>query len=152
MAIRNTQPASVPRNQQRVQRDFEEQVDRVNVMIDFDGDGRTATNFRVSSTDDVYDAVVTDEKQFNKDWDGNWQHAAAVDEAGWTVEVLIPWHIAPMRAARATNARCKIYLDRVIGTTGERVAWPQASLRTVALPVRFRGAWRWPTTASRCWR
>ncbi|HET9472642.1 MAG TPA: hypothetical protein VFO82_02045, partial [Steroidobacteraceae bacterium] len=32
VAFRNTQPPSVPRTLQRVQRDFEEQVDRVNVM------------------------------------------------------------------------------------------------------------------------
>ena len=41
IAFRNVQPASVPRTQQRVQRDFEEQVDRVNIMLDFDGDHRT---------------------------------------------------------------------------------------------------------------
>src|ERR1044072_1320545 len=67
VAFRNTQPASVPRTPQRVQRDFEEQVDRVNVMIDFDGDHRTGYNFKISSTDGVYDAIITDESQFNKD-------------------------------------------------------------------------------------
>ena len=128
VALRNTQPASVPRTQQRVQRDFEEQVDRVNVIVDFDGDGRTGYNFRVSSTDDVYDGVVTDELQFNKDWDGNWKHAVAVDDSGWSVEVLIPWYIAPMRDAKGDKRTLKIYLDRIIGSTGERVAWPQASL------------------------
>jgi len=128
VAIRNTQPASVPRTQQRVQRDFEEQVDRINVIVDFDGDGRTAYNFRVSSTDDVYDGVVTDEKQFNKDWDGNWKHAVAIEDTGWSVEVLIPWYIAPMRDAKGDKRTLKIYLDRIIGSTGERVAWPQASL------------------------
>src|SRR3546814_4948911 len=56
VAFRNLQPASVPRTSQRVQRDFEEQVDRVNLMVDFDGDGRTGYNFTVSSTDGVYDA------------------------------------------------------------------------------------------------
>ncbi len=128
VALRNTQPASVPRTQQRVQRDFEEQVDRVNVIVDFDGDGRTGYNFRVSSTDDIYDGVVTDELQFNKDWDGNWKHAVGVDDSGWTVEVLIPWYIASMRDAKGDKRTIKIYLDRIIGTTGERVAWPQASL------------------------
>ena len=128
VAFRNTQPASVPRTQQRVQRDFEEQVDRINVIVDFDGDGRTAYNFRVSSTDDIYDGVVTDENQFNKDWDGNWKHAVAIEETGWTVEVLIPWYIAPMRDANGDKRTLKIYLDRIIGSTGERVAWPQASL------------------------
>jgi len=123
VALRNTQPASVPRTQQRVQRDFEEQVDRVNVIVDFDADGRTGYDFRVSSTDDVYDSVVTDELQFNKDWDGNWKHAVGVDEAGWTVEVLIPWYIASMRDAKGDKRTIKIYLDRIIGTTGERVAY-----------------------------
>jgi hypothetical protein len=128
VAFRNTQPASVPRTQQRVQRDFQEQVDRVNVIVDFDADGRTGYNFRVSSTDDIYDSVLTDELQFNKDWDGNWKHAVGVDETGWTVEVLIPWYIASMREATGAKRTLKIYLDRIIGSTGERVAWPQASL------------------------
>jgi hypothetical protein len=127
IAFRNTQPSSVPRNQQRVQRDAEEQVDRINVMVDFDGDGRTGYNFRVTSTDGIYDAVITDQSQFNKDWDSNWQHAVGMDDAGWTAEVLIPWHVASMRAADGGKRTLKIYLDRVTGTTGERVAWPQAS-------------------------
>jgi hypothetical protein len=127
IAFRNTQPASVPRTPQRVQRDAEEQVDRVNVMVDFDGDGRTGYNFRVTSTDGVYDAVITEQSQFNKDWDSNWQHAVGSDDSAWTVEVLIPWHIASMREAKGDKRTLNIYLDRVTGTTGERVAWPQAS-------------------------
>ncbi len=87
-----------------------------------------ATTSRVSSTDDIYDGVITDEPEFNKDWDGNWQHAVGEDDAGWTVEVLIPWHIASMRDAKGDTRTLKIYLDRVIGSTGERVAWPLASL------------------------
>ena len=53
VAFRNVQPPSVPRTQQRVQRDFEEQVDRVNVMLDFDGDGNTGYDFTISSTTGV---------------------------------------------------------------------------------------------------
>ena len=41
--------------------------------------------------------------------------------------MLIPWHIAPMRDAKGDKRTMGIYLDRVIGATGERVAWPQAS-------------------------
>jgi hypothetical protein len=127
VAFQNSQPPSVPRNQQRVQRDFQDQVDRVNLMVDFDGDGRTAYNFTVSATDGVYDGIISNENYFNKDWDGNWRHAVAGDEQGWSVEVLIPWHIAPMREATGDKRTVKIYLDRVIGSTGERDAWPQAS-------------------------
>ncbi|HEY5970477.1 MAG TPA: DUF5916 domain-containing protein [Pseudoxanthomonas sp.] len=127
IGFRNTQAANVPRTRQRVQRDFEEQVDRVNLMVDFDGDGRTGYNFCVSSTDGIADAVITNENQFNGDWDGNWRHAVSEDAAGWSVEMLIPWYIAPMRKDADGKRRIKVYLDRVIGTTGERAAWPAAS-------------------------
>ena len=128
VAFNNAQPPSVPRTQQRVQRDFEEQVDRVNVMVDFDGDHRTGYNFRVSSTDGINDGVITNESQFNTDWDGNWRHAVGGDAENWTVELLIPWHIASMRDTGADTRTFTIYLDRVVGTTGERVAWPFASM------------------------
>ncbi len=127
LAIRNVQPPSVPRTLQRVQRDFEDQVDRVNVMIDFDGDGRTGYVFRISCTDAIYDGLVTNETVFSKDWDGNWRHAVAADENEWSVEILIPWHIAPMREAEGGKRNIKVYVDRVVGSTGERVAWPLAS-------------------------
>jgi hypothetical protein len=126
IAFRNSHPASVPRNRQRVQRDFEEQVDRVNLMVDFDGDHRTGYNFTVSSTGGISDSIITNENNFNSDWDGNWRHAVAEDADSWSVEMLIPWHIAPMRDA--TDKRTLgICLDRVVGASGERVAWPQAS-------------------------
>jgi len=127
VAFHCVQPASVLRTSQRVQRDFEEQVDRVNLMVDFNGDGRTGYNFTVSSTGGIYDAVITSESQFNKDWDGNWQSAVSQDADGWSVEMLIPWYIATMRAGHDGQRSLGIYLDRVIGSTGERDAWPAAS-------------------------
>jgi hypothetical protein len=127
VAFRNVQPPSVPRTQQRVQRDFEEQVDRVNVMIDFDGDQRTGYDFTISSTNGIFDAIITNETEFNADWDGNWRHEVGGDDEAWTAEVLIPWHIAPMREATSDVRTIGIYVDRVIGVTGERSAWPYAS-------------------------
>jgi len=126
VAFRNTQPASVPLTLQRVQRDFEDSVDRNTVMVDFDGDHRTGYDFCVSVTDGVYDAIITNENNFNSDWDGNWQHAVTTDNEGWTAEMLIPWHIAPMRAAGEKRV-LNIQVGRVIGSTGERAAWPMAS-------------------------
>jgi hypothetical protein len=127
IGFRNMQPASVPRTRQRVQRDFDEQVDRVNLMVDFDGGGRTGYNFTVSSTDGIADAVITNETQFNDDWDGNWRHAVSEDAEQWSVEMLIPWYIAPMAKADGGKRTLRLYLDRVIGSTGERAAWPSAS-------------------------
>src|SRR5690606_9815842 len=107
-----------PRTLQRVQRDFDEQVDRVNVMVDFDGDHRIGYNVTVSSTGGIYDAVITNETDFNEDWDGNWSHAVGGDDESWTVELLIPWHIAPMRENREDVRTLRIYLDRIVGVTG----------------------------------
>jgi hypothetical protein len=127
VAFRAVQPASVARTPQRIQRDEQAQVDRVNLMIDFEGDGRTGYNFMVSSTNGINDAVITNQSQFSTDWDGNWQHAASEDAEGWSAEMLIPWYIAPMAKAKEGTRQVKIYLDRVIGSTGERMAWPAAS-------------------------
>ncbi|MEO7071846.1 MAG: DUF5916 domain-containing protein [Rhodanobacter sp.] len=129
MAFRCEQPPGVTRTSQRVQRDFEDQVDRVNLMVDFDGNGRTGYAFTVSSTGGIYDAVVTNQSNFNKDWDGNWRHAVSSDADGWSVEMLIPWYIAPMHAAHGGKRTLGVYLDRVIGATGERDAWPVASFK-----------------------
>src|SRR3546814_8004790 len=41
--------------------------------------------------------------------------------------MLIPWYIAPMRKGVDGKRTMGIYLDRVVGITGERVAWPAAS-------------------------
>lgn len=127
VAFRSEQPAAVPRTRQRTRRDEASQVDRVNVMVDFDGDGRTAYNFVITLAGGIADEVVTAESSFNDDWDGVWLHAASEDEAGWSAEFLIPWHTAPMRRAEGGTRRIGLYLDRVVAATGERMAWPTAS-------------------------
>ena len=127
VAVRVNQPPGVPRSEQRVQRDFKDNVDRVNLNLDFNGDGRTGYNFVVASTGAVGDAVITNESQYNSDWDGIWQHAVSQDAQGWSVEFLIPWHTAPMHAAVDGKRTIGINIDRVIAATGERVSWPVVS-------------------------
>lgn len=127
VAFRNIQPPGVERTRQRTRRDEGGQLDRVNVIVDFDGDGRTGYDFMITLAGGIADEVVTNEGNFNNDWDGNWQHASTEDEAGWSTEFLIPWYIAPMRKADGGTRTIGLYLDRVIGSTGERVAWPTAS-------------------------
>ncbi len=127
IGFRNTQPASVPRTYRRTQRDEDAQVDRVNLMVDFDGDGRSGYNFTVNLTNGTTDATISNENQFSKDWDGNWQHAVSEDGDTWSVEMLIPWYIAPMRKGVDGKRTMGIYLDRVVGSTGQRLAWPAAS-------------------------
>lgn len=127
VAWRNTQAPGIERRRQRTQRDEGGPVDRVNLYVDFDGDGRTGYNFMVTLSDSIEDGTITSENQFNNDWDGPWRHAVTEDEAGWSVEVLVPWHIAPMRQADGDMRRIAVQLDRVIGSTGERMSWPAVS-------------------------
>ena len=127
IAMRNVQPANVTRTRQSVQRDAEAQADRVNLYVDFDGDGRNGYNFTVLLSDSIIDTTITNENQFNTDWDGNWKHAVSEDAEGWSVELLIPWYIAPMHGAKNGKRTLGMSLDRVVGTTGERMSWPAIS-------------------------
>ncbi|MFY2762954.1 DUF5916 domain-containing protein [Arenimonas sp. MALMAid1274] len=129
VAFRNTQPADVPRSTQRTRRDQGGQLDRVNLMVDFDGDGRTGYDFMVTVTDGISDEVITSERNFNTDWDGLWSHAVSQDADSWSVEMLIPWHVAPMARPADGKRTLGIYLDRVVGSTGERFGWPAISFQ-----------------------
>src|SRR5690606_259676 len=124
IAFRNTQPAAVPRTRQRVQRDQGAHADRVNLYVDFAGDGRTGYNFTLILSGSITDATITNENQFNSDWDGDWLRATSEDGDTWSAELLLPWHIAPMREARGDVRTLGISLDRVVGVTGERMSWP----------------------------
>ena len=140
IAFHNVQPAGVPRTRQVAQRDVGAQADRVNVYVDFDGDGRTGYNFTVLLSDSIIDATITNENQFSSDWDGNWKHAVGEDADGWSVEVLLPWYIAPMRAGKDGKRTLGLSLDRVVGATGQRMSWPAVSFTeprflTVLAPV-----------------
>ena len=153
IGFRNTQPGERPAQRaSSIRRDEQAQVDRVNLMIDFDGDGRTGYNFMVTSTDGINDAVITNENRFNTDWDGNWQHAASEDDDGWSAEMLIPWYIAPMGKGADGKRTFRIYLDRVIGGTGERIGVAGGELRAPALPVRLHADRGAASTTSRCSR
>jgi hypothetical protein len=124
VAFRNTQPPGVQRTRQAVPRDAGGPYDRVNLYVDFDGDGHLGYNFMVMLSDSIQDETISSENQFNTDWDGNWKHAVSEDGEGWSVEMLIPWYIAPMKKGRDGKRTLGIQLDRVVGSTGERVGWP----------------------------
>ena len=137
IGFRNIQDPAIARTRQQAQRDRGAQADRVNLYIDFDGDGRSGYNFTVLLSNSIIDTTITNENQFNADWDGDWRHATSEDEAGWSAEMLIPWHIAPMRDAKGDTRTLGIQLDRVIGATGDRVAWPAISFQETRFLTAF---------------
>jgi hypothetical protein len=124
VAFRNTQPANVPRTRQVTSRDAGGPYDRVNLYVDFDGAGRVGYNFMVMLSDSIQDETITNENQFSTDWDGVWQHAVSEDADSWSVEMLVPWSVAPMKDGHDGKRTIGVQLDRVVGATGERVGWP----------------------------
>ena len=126
-AFRSHQGAGIARMRQHFQRDRNGNADRVNVYVDFDGDGRNGYNFMVALSGDIGDGTLSNENQFNADWDGAWSHAVTEDADGWSAEMLIPWHIAPMQNPAGDVRTIGLSLDRVVGSTGERMSWPAVS-------------------------
>ena len=94
VAFRNRQPSDIPRTRQRFQRDDNGNVDRVNVYVDFDGDGRSGYNFMLALSNGIGDGTIANENQFNNDWDGAWKHAVSEDDDSWSAEILIPWRFS----------------------------------------------------------
>lgn len=127
VAFRNTKIAGVETPRQRTRRDQDATIDRVNLMLDFDGDGRSGYDFTLSASDGVQDSTITGLGNFSTDWDGTWQHAVVDGEGEWTAEMLIPWHTAPMQEAQGDKRTVAVYLDRVVGSINERMAWPAVS-------------------------
>lgn len=124
IAFRNTKLAGVATPRQRSRRDQEVNIDRVNLMVDFDGDSHGGYNFTITASDGLQDATITGSGNFSSDWDGNWQHAVVDGDDEWTAEMLIPWYIATMQKAKGETRTIGIYLDRVIGGVNQRMAWP----------------------------
>lgn len=118
------QAPAVQRIKPRLERDQLRNADRVSFNIDFDGDGRAAYAFTVSLSGSIQDGVLTNENQLNTDWDTDWSSAVSESEGGWQAEILIPWSVATMRGADTANRTVAVYFARVVGSTGERQAFP----------------------------
>jgi hypothetical protein len=122
-----THPRSVERQRERTPRDADAPGDRVNVYIDFDADAQVAYVLTVALSGSVQDATLTNENQYSADWDGDWQAAVAEQEDTWTVEYLLPWTMASMRASDAPRREIAVQFDRMLGVVQERSAFAPAS-------------------------
>lgn len=116
--------AEMPRRAPRQQRDRLDGADRVNVMVDFDGNGQQGYNFTLSRANSIEDNTISNENRFNRDWDGLWFHAVREREGGWDAELLIPWTSVFMRDDGGERRSIGLYVDRVLGAVGERAARP----------------------------
>ena len=122
--VRAQQPPEFPRTRHPTRRDAQARADRINLLVDFEGEGSTAYEFTVSLSGGVQDAIITGQNGFNYDWDGVWQQAVAEDADGWSVEVRLPWGIAPLGRIENGETTIGVYLSRVIEQQGLRMSHP----------------------------
>ncbi|MEW5740291.1 MAG: sugar-binding protein [Myxococcota bacterium] len=79
-------------NQRDMRRDFAtNECDSFAVILDTFGDGRNAFSFQVNPWGAQRDMQVVDDTLFEDKWDTVWRSATRRDDAGWTVELAIPW-------------------------------------------------------------
>lgn len=71
-------------------------ADHVTALVDFEGRGTAAYEFSVSIAGSIRDSAVSRQTEFNADWDAAWDHAVVESGGQWTVEIRLPWTIAPM--------------------------------------------------------
>lgn len=120
------QPASERRIRPRTPRDAEflGGGDAVALIIDFDADAQAAYEFAVGLGGGVRDGRVTNQNEFDRDWDGEWRHAIHETEDQWSVEIFIPWSTVSMRAARDDTRTIGVYAARYLADRDERYACP----------------------------
>lgn len=120
------QPGSVRRVRPRTPRDSGSLGggDSVVLVIDFDADAQAGYEFAVALGGGVRDGRVTNQNQFDYDWDGEWRHAIQETDERWTVEIFIPWSTVSMRDAVEHTRTIGVYAARYLSARDERYACP----------------------------
>jgi len=98
--------------------------DYVSLMIDFDSMRQVAYEFSVSITGSYRDGVITNENQFNYDWDGVWERAVNEETYRWTVEILLPWSIVAMREGDGDTRQMAVCFQRILNSRNEKFSFP----------------------------
>jgi hypothetical protein len=124
------QPRDASRVRTATQRDaLNFNSDSVSVMIDFDGTDQVAYEFSVSITGSCRDGAITNETDFNYDWDGLWERAVNEEKDKWTAELLIPWSIVAMREGENGTRKMRVFFQRVLQQNKQTFAFPAASTK-----------------------
>ena len=107
------------------------QNDNMSIIVDSFHDRRNGYEFLINPVGGIGDSQVTDERDVNRDWNTVLTYKARIDEAGWTMELALPfrslryrsgegqtWGINIRRTIRWKNEF--VYLSPVPRTFGVR--------------------------------
>ena len=78
-------------SRQLSRRDQDAEADWFSVFLDPHHDHLTGAVFRVSAAGVQSDGIIYNDTSIDDSWDAVWASAVTVDDAGWTVEVRIPF-------------------------------------------------------------
>ena len=106
-----------------MQRDFDfETEDNFIVIIDTYSDERNGYLFVINPNGAQADALITDNgNHVNNDWDGVWNVAVRVDEAGWFAEIAIPF--STLKFSAAAQQVWGVNFERNIRRKREQARW-----------------------------
>ena len=91
--------------------------DTISVVLDTFYDRRNAFGFTTNAIGGLFDALVTDERSQNLDWNTVWDVRAGRFDGGWTVEIAIPFKSLRYRAGPAQM--WGINVQRRVASTNE---------------------------------
>lgn len=95
------------------------------IYIDAFNDNRNAKWFGITPAGMRFDQLVSDDgATLNENWDAFWNARARVTDAGWFVEVRIPFSTIGFRADEQGRAVMGLTLTRLVSRLGERVTFP----------------------------
>ena len=130
IGFHTSQPVSM-RKHGRSPRDAEfMDADEVAFIIDFEGRGRTAYEFSVSLSGSMRDGIVLQQTNYSYDWDTVWYSAVSEDETGWSIEIELPWSVAPMGPVIDGRRRIGVFFGLYLQTTGNNFAFPGNDYRS----------------------
>jgi hypothetical protein len=118
------QPPAVERARTQGQRDQYIAGDRVNAVIDFDGNGTSAYEFTAHLGGGKVDGAISRQLVYNYDWDADWDYAVSETADQWFVEYRIPWNVAPMGPVRDGKQDVGVFFSRFVVALGQRYSVP----------------------------
>lgn len=113
-------------------------ADIAQVLIDFEGQGRSAYEFTISLSGSLRDSVILNQTEFVRDWDAVWSAAVNETDDAWVAEFSIPWSIAREGAASGDARTIAVWSSRYVKRTGERYAFPAHDVSEATFVQEFQ--------------
>lgn len=110
----------------------------VTFMADFGGMGQSGYEFAVGLGGGARDGTISNQREFDRDWDGRWTYAVSETEDQWFVEMLIPWSTIRVREQAGDLSSIAVYFSRFLFDRNERFACPGISLENPTFLSDFR--------------